>query len=109
MVAPYVAVSQPVPEAVPEAEVHIPTDWLMPSLDLAVVRQAQRPDTRAALTGEALSLVGIELKVERRWIREIFWQQIKDSVVGGYIYKRSAVEIVLRGDRRHRPRPRSLR
>ncbi len=95
------------PEAA-EAEVHIPTDWLMPSLDLELVRQAQRPDTQATLTSETLTLVGLELKVERRWIREISWPRIKTAVARGYIYKRSAIEIVLRGDRRHHPRSRSL-
>ncbi len=103
------AVSQPTPEAVPEAEVHIPTDWLMPSLDLELVRQAQRPDTQATLTSEALTLVGLELKVERRWIRENHWPRVKDAVARGYIYQRSAVEIVLRGDRRHRPRHRLVK
>lgn len=100
----YVAVTQPGAQSAAEAEVHIPTDWLMPSLDLEIVRQAQRPDTFATLTSDALNLTGIELKVERRWIREPFWHRIKDAVAQGYIYKKSAVEIILRGDRRERPR-----
>lgn len=94
------AISRPVTDDVPEAEARIPSDWLMPSLDLERVRRAQRPDTRATLTGEALSLVGIELRIERRWIRERFWKQIRDSVARGYVHRSTPVELVLRGNRR---------
>ncbi len=109
-VAPYMAVSGPVPDDAPEAEARIPTDWLMPILDLDMVRGGQRPDTQASLTSEALTLAGIELRIERRWIRETYWKQIKESVGKGYIYRSSPVEVILRGERRTRRRlPRGRR
>ena len=89
---------------IPNARIEIPSDWLMPWLDLDAVRQAQRPDTLATMTGEALTLAGVELIVERRWLREAFWRQIKQAVSRGYIYKSSAVQVTLRGDRRERER-----
>jgi hypothetical protein len=88
----------------PLAVIEIPSDWLMPWLELDVVRQAQRPDTLATMTGEALTLSGLELVVERRWLREAFWRQIKQAVSRGYIYKSTAVQVTLRGDRRERER-----
>lgn len=95
------------PEATPEnpqATVEIPTDWLMPWLDLDTVRQAQRSDTLATLTGDYLTLAGLELVVERRWLRESHWRQIKQAITRGYIYKSSAVQVTLRADRRERER-----
>jgi hypothetical protein len=89
---------------IPEAMIEIPADWLMPWLDLETVRQAQRPDTAATLTSERLSLSGVELVVERRWLREAYWRQIKQAVSRGYIYKSSAVQVTLRGERRERER-----
>ena len=48
-------------DEVPQAELRIPTEWLMPWLDLEAVRQAQRPDTDATMTAEFLTLSGVEL------------------------------------------------
>lgn len=97
--------NQPDPRSdIPEAMLEIPTDWLMPGLDLDAVREAQRPDTTAMLTSERLSLAGLELVVERRWLREAFWRQIKQAVTRGYIYKSSAVQVTLRGERREHER-----
>jgi hypothetical protein len=87
-----------------EAAVEIPADWLMPSLDLEAVRQAQRPDTAATLTGDHLILTGVELVIERRWLREAFWRQVKQAITRGYIYKSSAVQVTLRGERREHER-----
>lgn len=95
------------PEAkseIPQATIEIPTDWLMPWLDLDMVRQAQRPDTVANLTSDYLTLSGLELVVERRWLRESHWRQIKQAITRGYIYKSSAVQVTLRGERRERER-----
>jgi hypothetical protein len=89
---------------IPEAKVEIPTDWLMPWLDLNSVQEAQRPDSLATLTSEELTIRGVEVVVERRWLREAFWRQIKQAVSRGYIYKSSAVQVTLRGDRRERER-----
>jgi hypothetical protein len=91
-------------DEVPQAEVRIPTEWLMPWLDLEAVRQAQRPDTDATMTAEFLTLSGVELMVERRWLREEFWRQIKHAIAHGYIYKGTAVQVTLRGERRERER-----
>jgi hypothetical protein len=88
----------------PGATIEIPTEWLMPWLDLDAVRQAQRPDTVATMTGQYLGLSGVELVVERRWLREAHWRQIKQAITRGYIYKSSAVQVTLRGERREHER-----
>ncbi len=103
------AISEPVPDEVPEAEVRIPTAWLMPWLDLETVRQAQRADSLVTITSDWLSLRGVEIIVERRWLRESFWRQIKNTVTRGYILRSTAVQVVLRGDRRDRDRDRDRR
>ena len=87
-----------------DASLEIPTEWLMPGLDLEAVRQVQRPDTTANLTSEYLLLAGVELVVERRWLREANWRQIKQAVTRGYIYRTSAVQVTLRGERREHER-----
>ncbi len=91
-------------QEVPQARIEIPTEWLMPWLDLETVRAAQRPDTAATLTSDSLSLAGLELVVERRWLREAHWREIKQAVSRGYIYKSTAVQITLRGERREHQR-----
>ena len=88
----------------PDASLEIPTEWLMPGLDLETVRQAQRPDTTANMTGDYLFLAGVELVVERRWLREANWRQIKQAITRGYIYRNSAVQVTLRGERREHER-----
>ena len=98
------ALSDPVHADVPEAEIRIPNEWLMPGLDLEVVRVAQRPDSRATLTGDYLTITGVEVTVERRWLREAFWRQAKQAVNHGYVYRSSAVAMTLRADRRGRDR-----
>jgi hypothetical protein len=87
-----------------DAALEIPVDWLMPGLDLDAVRQAQRPDTLATLTADHLTLSGVELVVERRWLRESYWRQVKEAITRGYIYKSSAVQVTLRGERREHER-----
>ncbi len=87
-----------------DAALEIPADWLMPGLDLEAVRRAQRPDTLATLTPDQLILSGVELVVERRWLRESFWRQVKEAITRGYIYKSSAVQVTLRGERREHDR-----
>lgn len=98
------ALREPAPAEVPHAEIRIPTDWLMPSLDLETVQAAQRPDSDVNLTGDFLVLFGLELTVERRWLREEHWRQIKHAITRGYIYKSGAVQVTLRGERRERER-----
>lgn len=87
-----------------DAALEIPSDWLMPWLDLEAVRQAQRPDAAATLTADHLILTGVELVVERRWLREAYWRQVKQAIIRGYIYKSSAVQVTLRGERREHER-----
>src|ERR1700682_3355196 len=89
---------------VPDAALEIPTDWLMPGPDLEVVRLVQRPDTPATLTGDYLFLAGVELVVERRWLKEAHWRQIKQAITRGYIYRNSAGQVTLRGERREHER-----
>jgi hypothetical protein len=93
-----------------DAALDIPADWLMPGLDLQAVREAQRQDTVANLTGDHLTLKGVELVVERRWLREAYWRQAKQAITRGYIYRSSAVQIIVRGERReHERRSANLR
>ena len=87
-----------------DAALEIPADWLMPGLDLEAIREAQRPDTVATLTGDHLTLEGVELVVERRWMREAYWRQAKQAITHGYIYRSSAVQITVRGERREHER-----
>lgn len=87
-----------------DAALEIPADWLMPGLDLDAVRVAQRPDTIATLSANHLSLMGVELVVERRWLREAFWRQAKQAITRGYIYRSSAVQVIVRGERREHER-----
>ena len=87
-----------------DASLEIPSDWLMPGLDLAAVREAQRTDTVATLTADHLTLMGVELVVERRWLREAYWRQVKQAIRRGYIYRSSAVQVILRGERREHER-----
>src|SRR2546421_12836447 len=69
-----------------DAALEIPADWLMPGLDLEAVREAQRPDTIATLSADHLSMKGVELGVERRWLREAVWRQGKRGVTPGSTY-----------------------
>lgn len=101
------AVHSPGAEDAPRAQVRIPTNWLMPLTTLDLVREAQRPDTHANLTSEWLTMLGIEIVIDRSWIREPYWTQIKDAIAGGFIHKRSAAHVIVRGDRRAGSRPRS--
>jgi hypothetical protein len=87
-----------------DAALDIPADWLMPGL-----REAQRPDTVATLTCDHLTLKGVELVVERRWLREAYWRQSKQAITRGYIYRSSAVQIIVRGERREHERRSSER
>jgi hypothetical protein len=87
-----------------DAALEIPADWLMPGLDLNAVREAQRPDTIATLTAELLTLRGVELVVERRWLREAYWRQVRQAITRGYIYRSSLVQVTLRGERREHER-----
>ncbi len=87
-----------------DAALQIPADWLMPGLDLQAVREAQRLDTVATLTADHLTMNGVELVVERRWLREAYWRQAKQAITRGYIYRSSAVQIVVRGERREHER-----
>jgi len=87
-----------------DAALEIPADWLMPGLDLEAVREAQREDAVATLTADHLTLRGVELVVERRWLREAHWRQVKQAITRGYIYRSSAVQVTLRGERREHER-----
>ena len=51
-----------------------------------------------------LSISGVELTVERRWLREAFWRQARQAVQHGYVYRSSAVAMTVRADRRERDR-----
>lgn len=91
-------------DGVPPAEIRIPAGWLMPGLALETVRRAQRQDTQASLTEEGLNLQGVELTLERRWLKEPYWQQVKMTVSRGFVFRASAVQMVVRSDRRERQR-----
>jgi hypothetical protein len=99
-----VATQHEVDEEVPGASIRVPADWLMALVDEDMVRRAQRPDTTVSLTQECLTLNGVELVVERRWVREPFWNRIGEAVTRGFVHKSTAVEVTLRGDRRQQER-----
>ncbi|HSO94038.1 MAG TPA: hypothetical protein VLS53_06160 [Candidatus Dormibacteraeota bacterium] len=99
-----VATQQKVDEEVPGASISVPAEWLMALVDEELVRQSQRPDTMVRLAADGLQLSGVELVVERRWVREPYWHQIGDAVTRGFIHTSSAVKVTLRGDRRQQPR-----
>jgi hypothetical protein len=103
-VSAYVASQSELNDDTSDAVLELPTDWLMPGLDLEAVQQAQRPDTVANLGTEHLTLTGVELVVERRWLREAYWREVKQAITRGYIYRTSAVQITLRGERREHER-----
>jgi hypothetical protein len=42
--------------------------------------------------------------VERRWLREAYWRQAKQAITRGYIYRSSAVQVTVRGERREHDR-----
>jgi hypothetical protein len=98
------AIAEPAGEETAQAEIRIPANWLMPWLDLNSVQEAQRPDSLATLTSQELTISGVEVVVERRWLREAHWRDLKQTVTRGYIYRSTAVQVTLRGDRRERER-----
>lgn len=98
------AIQQEVDDGVPEASIRVPADWLMALVDEDLVRRAQRPDTLVSFGQDGLTLSGVELVVERRWVREPFWHKIGEAVTRGFIHKSTAVEVTLRGDRRQQQR-----
>lgn len=98
-----------VDEQVPEASIVLPTDWLMTLVDEDLVRRSQRPDTIVRMAADGLTLSGVELVVERRWLREPYWHQIGSAVTRGFIHTSSAVKVTLRGDRRQQQRRPSSR
>jgi|GEM_PF-1757565 len=104
-----VATQHEVDEEVPGASISVPADWLMALVDEELVRQSQRPDTIVRLGADGLKLSGVELVVERRWVREPYWHQIGDAITHGFIHKSSAVKVTLRGDRRQQQRRRPSR
>ena len=96
--------TQQVDEQVPEASISVPADWLMALVDEELVRRSQRPDTLVRIAADGLTLSGVELVVERRWLREPYWHRIGDAVTHGFIHTSSAVKVTLRGDRRQQQR-----
>ena len=82
------------------AIVEIPREWLMRSLLERDVERVQREDTVVEVGAESLRLTGIELVVQRCWFREGHWLEARRAIVEGYIYRKSWVELVVRGDRR---------
>jgi hypothetical protein len=98
------AVPQHASSDVPQAVLRLPLDWLMPWVDVDTIREAQRPDVLVKSAETTLVMAGVELIVERRWLREAYWAQLKQAISHGYIYKSSAVQVTLRGERRERER-----
>jgi hypothetical protein len=95
---------QPASSDVPQAVLKLPLDWLMPGVDPQTIREAQRPDVLVKTSESTLTMAGVEVIVERRWLREAYWGQLKQAISHGYVYKSSAVQLTLRGERRERQR-----
>jgi hypothetical protein len=89
---------------VAQAVLKLPTEWLMPWVDVETIREAQRADALIKSSDGTVIMVGVELVVERRWLREAFWAQLKQAIAHGYVYKSTAVQVTLRGERRERER-----
>lgn len=81
------------------ARVEIPREWLMRSLLGADVERVQRADTQIDFGAERVRLSGIELVIQRCWFREGHWLDARRAIIDGYIYRKSWVELVVRGDR----------
>lgn len=82
------------------ATVEIPREWLMGSLLRADVERVQRADSQIDFGADGLRMSGIELVIQRCWFREGHWLDARRAVIEGYIYSKSWVELVVRGDRR---------
>lgn len=82
------------------ATVEIPRKWLMSSLLRADVERVQRADSQIDFGADRLRMSGIELVIQRCWFREGHWLDARRAVIEGYIYSKSWVELVVRGDRR---------
>ncbi len=90
-------------DGVARTTIEIPRRWLMTSLDASDVERVQRDDTEIDLGADRLTLTGIELVIQRCWFREGHWLEVRQAITQGYIHHKTWVELVLRGDRRHRP------
>ncbi len=88
-----------------QAEVVIPSAWLLPNLSLDAVRALQRGDTSSDLEKGDLRLAGVEVLVARNWVKEEFWPRIQDAVQKGYAAEKTYTFMRAHGDRRGSRRP----
>jgi hypothetical protein len=88
-----------------QADVLIPSAWLLPNLSLDAVRALQPGDTVAELDRGDLRLAGIEVLVARNWVKEEFWPRIQDAVKKGYAAEKTYTFMRAHGDRRRTRRP----
>ena len=88
-----------------QAEVLIPSAWLLPNLSLDAVRALQRGDTTSDIEKGDLRLAGIEVLVARNWVKEEFWPRIQDAVQKGYAAEKTYTFMRAHGDRRGSRRP----
>lgn len=72
----------------------------MTTTDLESIRAAQRSDTRVILAEDSLTLVGVEVVIERRWFREEYWPHVGEGVASGYLYAGTNMRKLFRADRR---------
>ena len=88
-----------------QAEVLIPSLWLLPNLSLDAVRALQRGDTTSDLEKGDLRLAGVEVLVARNWVKEEFWPRIQDAVQKGYAAEKTYTFMRAHADRRGSRRP----
>ena len=88
-----------------QAEVLIPSAWLLPNLSLDAVRALQRGDTTSDLEKGDLRLAGVEVLIARNWVKEEFWPRIQDAVQKGYAAEKTYTFMRAHADRRGSRRP----
>ena len=90
-----------------QAEVLIPSGWLLPNLSLDAVRALQRGDTTSDLEKGDLRLAGVEVLIARNWVKEEFWPRIQDTVQKGYAAEKTYTFMRAHADRRGSRRAKS--
>jgi hypothetical protein len=83
-----------------QAEVLIPSGWLLPNLSLDAVRALQRGDTTSDIEKGDLRLAGVEVLIARNWVKEEFWPRIQDAVQKGYAAEKTYTFMRAHADRR---------
>ncbi len=85
-------------------EAVIPRGWLVPGVSVQAVLSAQPADVESVLTVEHLRLTGLEVTIERCWLRDDCWGNVRRIVSRGFIHRSGPTSLVIRADQRVQPR-----